>query len=371
MRFSTPGLRLLTGVLALLALPLFGGETNSLFAGSLSITPVGSTVPPNGDVNPYGVAVVPVALGSLIKNEILVSNFNAVSNLQGTGTTIVQMSQSGELSVFATITPASLPGPCPGGVGLTTALVALKSGFVVVGSLPTTDGSAATAQAGCLIVLNSAGVPVLTLSGGGINGPWDMTALDLGSSAILFVTNVLDGTVAANGSVVKNGTVLRIVLSTPVGGTPRELGSTVIGSGFSQRTDPAALVIGPTGLGITSTGLLYVADTLENRIAVIPQAVSRSSSAGVGTTVSQNGALNQPLGLVISPNGDILTVNAGNGDIVQTTPAGVQAAAVPIDVSGQGAGTLFGLAVAPEADGIYYVDDGNNTLNLLQQSEIF
>src|SRR5262249_52805687 len=157
-----------------------------------------------------------------------------------------------------------LPGPCPGGVGLTTALVALRSGFVIVGSLPTSDGMAATAKAGCLIILNSLGHPIATLSGNGINGPWDMTALDSGFGAVLFVTNVLNGTVAANGSVVSHGSVLRIVLLTPRGGTPSVVSTATIASAFQERTDPDALVIGPTGLGLGFDGTLFVADTLQN-----------------------------------------------------------------------------------------------------------
>jgi hypothetical protein len=35
-----------------------------------------------------------------------------------------------------------------------------------------------------------------------------------------------------------------------------------------------------------------------------------------------------------------------------------------IDVSDQGAGTLFGLIATPNS--VYYIDDGNNTLNVLR-----
>jgi hypothetical protein len=206
---------------------------------------------------------------------------------------------------------------------------------------------------------------VLTLSGNGINGPWDMTALDLDNAAVLFVTNVLNGTVAANGSVVTQGSVLRIVLSTPHGGTPSEVARTTIASSFGERTDPAALVIGPTGLGLASGDLLYVADTLQNRVAVIPNALFRTGDAGNGITVSQGGALNGPLGLAIAPNGHIITANAGDGNMVETTPGGRQVAVKAVDVSQQGAGTLFGLVITPNQNGVYYVDDGNNTLNLL------
>jgi hypothetical protein len=176
----------------------------------------------------------------------------------------------------------------PDGVGLTTALVALRSGFVVVGSLPTTDGTSATAKAGCLIILNSSGGHVATLTGNGINGPWDMTALDMGTTAVLFVSNVLNGTVAANGAVVSQGSILRFELSNLVpGNTPIASSFTTIASAFGERTDPAALVIGPTGLGLSADGTLFVADTLQSRIAAIPNAVSTTQDAGAGTTVSQ------------------------------------------------------------------------------------
>ena len=99
--------------------------------------------------------------------------------------------------------------------------------------------------------------------------------------------------------------------------------TTVIGSGFAERTDPAALVIGPTGVGL-SGDTLYVADSLNNRIAAIPNAVERSSSAHTGNDVSTNGFINDPLGLTIAPNGDILIVNGNNGRIVEITPGGAQ-----------------------------------------------
>src|SRR5579871_6741145 len=217
--------------------------------GSSGISVIASTVPANGDVNPYGLVRVPKSAGSLTEGNLLVSNFNNSANLQGTGTTIVQITPSGTVSLFAQIDAANLPGPCPGGVGLTTALVALRSGWVVVGSLPTTDGTSATANSGCLLVLDSKGNVAETFYGSLINGPWDMTASDNGSTASLFFTNVLNGTVAGGGNVVHGGTVVRMDLNIPKGSQPNIQAMTVIGSGFAERTDPAALVIGPTGVG--------------------------------------------------------------------------------------------------------------------------
>jgi sugar lactone lactonase YvrE len=140
---------------------------------------------------------------------------------------------------------------------------------------------------------------------------------------------------------------------------------TVIGSGFAQRSDPAALVIGPTGLALARDGSLYVADTLRSRIARIPGATFRTSSAGRGTTLTSGGSLSSPLGLAMAPNGDVLSVNGGDGNIVETTPGGTQVATKTLDATGGGAGLLFGLAVRPDGAAVYFVDDGTNTLALL------
>jgi hypothetical protein len=96
-------------------------------------------VPGNGDVNPYGVAVIPRSTGDLFQANVLVSNFNDKGNVQGTGTTIVEVTPSGKMWVFAQL-GRHLNG-CPGGVGLTTALTALRSGWVIVGSVPTRKGA--------------------------------------------------------------------------------------------------------------------------------------------------------------------------------------------------------------------------------------
>ena len=330
------------------------------------ISTIASTVPANGDVNPYGIVRVAKSSGNLIEGNLLISNFNNSANLQGTGTTIVQIAPDGTSSLFAQVDGNNLPGPCPGGVGLTTALAVLRTGWVIVGSLPTTDGTSATAQSGCLLVLDNQGNVAETFYGSLINGPWDMTALDSGSTATLFVTNVLNGTVAANGNVVHGGTVVRIGLNVTPNSPPSLQSMTVVGSGFSERTDPAALVIGPTGVGLDAkAATLYVADSLNNRITAIPNPLTRTTSAGIGATVSQGGSLKDPLGLTVGPDGNILSVNGNNGFMVQTTPNGQQIKKFLLDSSGNppGAGALFGL-VALKGVGTYYVDDATNTLNL-------
>jgi hypothetical protein len=340
-----------------------------------TVTPIGSTVPANGDVNPYGIAVVPRSVGALVRGDTLISNFNDEENLQGTGTTLVQVSPAGSLSLFAQIKASALPGSCPGGVGLTTALAILPHGFVVVGSLPTANGEAATAQAGCLIVLNSEGQVVQTISGPPINGPWDMTAVSRGDDAVLFVTNVLNGTVASGETPTDGGTVVRIRVRVDgdghrhgrhgemIDGGLRVEAIDTIATGFPERTDPAALVVGPTGVGLGEEGTLYVADTQNSRIAAVPGALYRQTPQGEGgITVATGGYLNSPLGLEMAPNGDILTTNGGDGNLVETTPVGAEFQ--PFD-TGAGAGGLFGLTLAPRNQGVLFVNDANNTLELL------
>jgi sugar lactone lactonase YvrE len=173
--------------------------------------------------------------------------------------------------------------------------------------------------------------------------------------------------VAANGATVHAGTVLRIGLLIVPGRAPVRTGTTVVGSGFAERTDPAALVVGPTGVALGGNGTLYVADTAGNRVQVIADAADRSNSGGTGRTLTSGGALNGPLGLALGPCGTILTVNGGDGRLVATAADGRQVQTVLLDANGTppGAGALFGLALKPGTDDVYFVDDDANTLNLL------
>ena len=157
------------------------------------ISQIASTVPANGDVNPYGVAVVPQTAGRLVRGDVLVSNFNSKANLQGTGSTIVEISPDGSARPFARLGTLPSSDPCPGGVGLTTGLAVLPGGWVVVGSLPTTKSGTLPAvnPTGCLILLDSQGAPAATWVSQDISGPWDMAIRADSSHAALFVSNVL------------------------------------------------------------------------------------------------------------------------------------------------------------------------------------
>ncbi|MGH9919891.1 MAG: hypothetical protein ACRD6W_13635 [Nitrososphaerales archaeon] len=252
----------------------------STFLGHLQhVTQVASTVPGNGDVNPYGVAVVTSSEGKLSAGDTLVSNFNDKANVQGTGSTIVEVSPTGSSQLFAQVSQLRAGSRCPGGIGLTTALGILPGGWVVVGSLPTTKkGSLPGLEpAGCLIVLNDQGTPVETITNRKIVGPWDLTVEANATSAEVFVSNALGGNTSTdNGTpVAGNCTIVRLDLSYGPSSPPVVTSTTVVGTDFPWHANKAALVLAPTGLAQGRNGRLYVDDTETNSISAIPNPLTR------------------------------------------------------------------------------------------------
>ena len=334
-----------------------------------------SSVTDNGDLNPYAVVVAPVSAGKIQKDDVLVDNFNNLSNLQGTGTTIVLYRPSTkETQLFAKL-PQKLP-ECPGGVGLTTAMTMLKTGWVIVGSTPSTDGTTATKGDGCVIVLDPNGKMVSAWSGPTINDPWgDMAVVDNGDTATLFISMAGFGlqspdVVDKNTGfpvVIHKATVLRLELKIPQGKPPELVSQTIIGDGFSQRADRDNFLLGPTGLSLGPDHTLYVTDGLDNVITAIPDALTRTNSAGTGKVVTKDGLLSWPLAMVYTPAGHLLVANGKDGQLVEIDPAtGKQIYSQWIDSdqaqSPPGNGDLFGIALIPDGSGFYYVEDDMNTL---------
>jgi hypothetical protein len=104
----------------------------------------------------------------------------------------------------------------PQQIGLTTAHGCLQRGFVLVGNLPNSSG---TIGAGMLQVVL-------------LDGPWDLAINDQGSSAQVFVSNVL------------NGTVTRLNLAVTSAGVSL-VSKTQIGSGYAFGPNSTALEVGP------------------------------------------------------------------------------------------------------------------------------
>jgi hypothetical protein len=216
---------------------------------------ISSTIPHNGDLNPYGIVFVPEGFpaGTLTPGDVLVSNFNNKKNLQGLGTTIIKLTPNGAVAQpgnAVTFFTSKLDG-------LTTALGALRAGFVVVGNVPTKNGTSVVGP-GALQIVDGSGKVVTTFAEPTLlDGPWDLTINDRGGIAQIFVSNVLNGTVSR--------------LDVMIGASSVDLIQIVrVAQGYTFRTDPSALVVGPTGLAYDpATDVLYVASTGDNAIFAV------------------------------------------------------------------------------------------------------
>jgi len=318
-----------------------------------------STVPKNGDVNPYGVAFVPPTVptdGVLQQGDVLVSNFNNSANAQGMGGTIVRITATGQTSTFYQTSTSNL-------IGLTGALSILSNGVVIVGSLPTTDGTSATVQAGALTLIDRHGTVLGSMTGAAINGPWGMAVTDPGAGiATVFVSNVLAGTVIRYGIIYDGPTVLET------------LGPVTIASGLNHRTDPEAIVLGPSGLSYDAVhDILYVASSLDNAVYSIASAGTSTGTAGAIKVVYQDVThLHGPLDLVMAPNGHLLVANSDGSNVdpnqpselVEFTTTGTFVAQYSVDAGNGGA---FGLSIFNLGYGgirIGAVDDNANTITL-------
>ena len=289
------------------------------------------------------------------------SNFNASSNLQGTGTTIVRIDPTGGQSLF-------FQGR---NLGLTTALGVLKSGFVLVGNVPTTTPAATCTespsgvehgvQEGSLLLLDRQGNLVSTLkSRQFLDGPWDLTIHDSGTTAQVFVSNVL------------SATVTRLDLKINPGGQLALVQTTQIASGYAHRCDPASLVVGPTGLALDpNSGILYVASTGDNEIFAVTNAMTATSDRGTGTVfIHDDLHLHGPLALALAPNGDLITAqgDAVNPDptqpseLVEFTADGVKQRSIDMAAPG----SAFGLALGSSGGSLRFaaVDDFLNVLDI-------
>lgn len=342
------------GLLLLLAASAWGDESGSFIPRLIN----SSTIPANGDVNPYGVAFVPEGFpgnAAAVAGDVLVSNFNNSANVQGTGTTIIRFRPRGSLAppgAAVTFFTSSLPG-------LSTALGVLRGGFVIVGNVPTTDGTFATIGQGALQVIDRNGTWRATWTDPTyLDGPWDLAIDDDGSSAHIFVSNVLSGTVSR----------LDVAVS---GAQVSVLKKTTIASGYTHVPNAAAVVLGPTGLAFDElTDTLYVASTADNAIYAVPSASHASSAVDRGQLVFSDSHLRGPLALRFAPNGNLLTANgdAVNADvlhpseIVEFTPHGEFVREYDIDSSQGGA---FGLDTVLDGDSSFNyaaIDDVSSNL---------
>lgn len=213
-------------------------------------------------------------------------------------------------------------------------------------------------------MLNSSGSVAETWSNPNIDGPWDMTAVATSTGADLFVSNSLSRPTSKKVTSPSGlCTVVRVDVSLVSGHLPKMISSTVVGTDCLWKANKAAFIQSPTGVALGHNGTLYVAETVDSHITAIPNALSRTTAVKDTTsTLTTGGSLNGPLGLVVAPNGDLIAMNGNDGNAVEITTAGRQIATVTLVKNG--AGDLFGAAIAPNGRGLLFVNDGTNALDL-------
>jgi hypothetical protein len=340
--------------------------SGSFLAGKGTVTVLGSTTPTNGDENPYAIWPVTTTVGSVKTGDVLIDNFNNSSNNQGTGTTIVDLHANGSQSVFAQL-PQTLSG-CTGGVGLTTAMVQLKTGWVIVGSLPSSNGKTATAAAGCLLVLSPTGKVAEAISEPYLDGPWDAAVQDNGTPLPSSSPTPSSASRRATTGKVDQGDVVRLSLSQTATSAPKITAESVIASGFAEAPDAAAFIKGPTGLRSPPPARSTWPTTSATGSPPSRRA-TRTSSDGTGSTRD----LGRPAGRAAGPGRGPGRRHTGRQRHQRQDrrdhPAGKQVGEDYADDSiGQdppGNGDLFDVAITQDGKGVLFVNDGTNILQEL------
>jgi hypothetical protein len=314
-----------------------------------------STVPTNGDTNPYGAAFVPLTVphnSGLEPGDLLISNFNNSAPTSGLGSTIVRIRNGVESLFFTSSSPAGWSG----------GLVVLSNGIVVGGGLPTTDGTYSTVQPGGLFFISPAGTLLQELTGGNVDGPWGIALYqDRPDRANLFVSNVI------------SGKVVRYDLS--LGFNPPSfqiLDQVIIASGFSQANGGAAVILGVSGLAYSPwNDTLYIASSNDDIIYALSGARQTSSTLPFPPAFISDSNLRGPVVLVLAPNGDLLVSNSdGNNanptfpsEIVQYASDGAFITEYSVDPNEGGA---FGIALIQAGNAFAFaaVDDNTNMVTV-------
>lgn len=341
-----------------------------------------SVVAPNGDFNPYFVAVVPETdcdhKTILQPGDALVGNFNSEVIGSGGGTTIMRVTPTGDVSVF--FPPVSgLPPIVPPDIllqGFTDLGLITSRRHVVAGCIPTLEGTPDTIQQGSILFLDGNGCLLRVLVDPWVNAPWGGTLVehpdecnDQQDVFTLFVSNVTQGFIVRM-KVLISGKKVRIEKMQKVA------------SGYMFRYDPDAIVVGVAGLAYDSKAdLLYVCAEFDNRVFAVRDPFSTSQQTGTGKVIFDNQKyLHGALSLVQGPfpGRHLLLSNsdAQNQDptrvseLVEIQPQGIQKAKFVAQYSVDTTpGSAFGITFSClHKLGLRFLacDDASNTLKIFQ-----
>lgn len=314
---------------------------------------IGSTVDSKfHQLNPYGLTVAPSTTGDFTKGDLVVCNFNAKNNKQGTGFTIVALHPK--------------PGSKPMLVSHDKTLVGCNA--LALG--PADDIWAAAFTANDNPVLSSTGKLEVNIKGKPFDHPFgQIFAQPKSGNAAFYATNAGDGT------------VVRI-----------NLGSTftydVIAKGFAVNHGKPGSIFGPSGLAYDPSGdTLYVVDGTNNTLVAF-SSVSQIPNGGItvgkdGKTFKGPSASSARLVFAGAPlNGPISSALLFNGNLIVGNTADPDGKNIMVEISSQGkllatrnvdkgaAGSIFGMVATGTSEKntkLYFNDDNHNDLRVLER----
>jgi DNA-binding beta-propeller fold protein YncE len=349
-----------TAVLGLTAASAGASEVTRQPA-SLRDKTLASVVAPNGDRNPFGIAVVPLTAGDLTAGNVLVADFSDQACTAGAGTTILQVNPTtGATSVFYQGSPVAGP------VGI--AINPANDGVWIGDYGGATDGTATND-----LLLSPSGqlkatyTDTTTGSAASFIGVWGQGVSSSAGTVSFYYGNSGNAATGTGG-----GDVWRLtphpagpVNGQPVNATYAQIAS---GQGETPAGGNAATAAGPQGFAFdAATGTLYETNDADNTLYAIPDAATATAPV-TARVVYRGPQLKSPENVAIDPvNGNLLVVNANSNRLVEITPAGDVVASRDL-AKDQPAGALFGLATATDATGqpvLYYGNSDSNTLHEL------
>ena len=313
---------------------------------------IGSTIDPKlGQLNPYGLTVAPATAGDFTKGDLVVCNFNAKSNVQGTGYTIVALHPK--------------PGSKPRLVSDSKTLKGCDALALSTGD----DIWAAAFSANDNPIISASGKVEGNIKGAPFDRPWGQVFAQNSSTAAFYESNAADGD------------VVRI-----------KLGATftydVIAKGFAVNHGKPGSIFGPSGLTYDPNGdVLYIVDGTNNTVVAFSN-VSTIPKGGIivekdGKTfkgpdakdarlVFAGSPLNGPISATLLPNENLVVGNTGNASgqnlLVELTPSGKVLDVRNVDKGA--AGALFGIVATGSSDSdtkVYFNDDNDNNLQVLER----
>jgi DNA-binding beta-propeller fold protein YncE len=340
------------------AVPAYGAVATGRI-GTAPDKTVASVIAPDGDRDPFGIAIVPLTMGKLTAGNLLVAEFGDKHGAAGAGTTILQVNPAtGKTSVFFR------GGPVAGPVGV--AINPANDGVWVGDYGRAASGTAAN---DLLIAPNGKVKAVYTDAtthgAASFVGVWGQGVSSSDGKISFYYGDAGNASTGTGG-----GDVIRLTPHPkgPVNGQPvnATYARIATGQGETSRGGNAATAAGPQGFAFAADGTLYETNDADNTLYAIPHAATAKSPAA--RIVYRGHALQSPENVVIDPrNGDLLVVNANDNRLVVITPEGKLVATRDL-AAHQPVGALFGLAIGTNAAGdlvLYYTNSNTNTLHEL------